>query len=125
VDLTLVITELSPTSEGGPVEEYNQTIAAECRPLKASLKQPKGPQSGERAQGRVSLRCELGENFSAFPGLTDALVANIQDAFAKRRNVKADPKTGRLRIRTSGSEVEPGDATNVDVSCTVAPPPPP
>jgi hypothetical protein len=125
VELTLIITELVPASDGGPVEEYNQTITiptpnipAECK-LKASLKQPKGPQSGERALDRVKLDCALGENFSAFPDLTDALIANIQDAFAKRKQVKADPKNGKLKIKTSGSEVLPGDASTVDVSCSL------
>jgi hypothetical protein len=121
VDLTLLIEELVSTADGGPVEEYNKTIAADCK-LKAGLKQPKGPQSGERALDRVKLDCDLGENFSAFPDLNDQLIANIQDAFAKRKQVKADPKNGKLKIKTSGSEVLPGDASTVDVSCTLAVP---
>jgi hypothetical protein len=64
-----------------------------------------------RARDRVSLDCDLGENFSKFPGLADQpdLLANIRYAFDRRKFVKTNLKRGRLKIKTSGTQVLPED----------------
>ena len=122
--LTLLIQELVPTADGGPITEYNNSISVQCK-VKATLKQPGGNQSGEPAQDRVNLLCDLGPSFEAFQNvaeLTPALLDNITAAFAKRKTVKADVKKGKLKIKTSGNEVLPSDDANVTVSCTIPAP---
>ena len=63
----------------------------------------------------MSLRCDLGENFSAFPGLTPALIENIANASLKR--LKVNTKKGKLKISTAGV---PTDG-EVPVSCSLTP----
>ena len=80
---------------GGASPAYGQTIAAECR-LKASLLQA-------GSQDKVRLRCELGENYAAFPGLTSQQVTSIDNAFAEQPRARARSKTGRLKISHAGA----------------------
>ena len=87
VSLTLDIT-------GGAAPTYGQTIPAECR-LRASLQK-----AGSR--GKVRLRCELGENYAAFAGLSSQQVTSIDNAFAEQPRARARSKTGRLKISHVG-----------------------
>jgi hypothetical protein len=103
VNLTLEIFNLIPEVSGGPVQEYNQTITAECK-LKARLKK-----NGLRDKVRV--RCDLGRNLSAFPGLTPTLIENVADASLKR--VEIHMKRGRLNLWTHGVPTEAG----LPISC--------
>jgi hypothetical protein len=100
VSLTLEIVNLVP---GAPVVEYDHTLTTECK-LKASLQK-------EGTRDKVSLRCDLGENFQEFPNLTPDLVDNVANASLKR--VKVNAKKGKLKISTTGV---PTDA-ELPISC--------
>jgi hypothetical protein len=100
VSLRLEIVELAP---GAPVVEYDHTLTTECK-LKASLQK-------EGARDRVNLRCDLGGNFTEFPGLTPDLVQNLANAALKR--VKVNTEKGKLKISTTGV---PTDA-ELPISC--------
>jgi hypothetical protein len=93
----------------GGTAAYSQEIMLQCK-LGASLRK-------EGSRDKVSLRCELGQNYSAFPNLNSALIVNINRAFAKQPKVKANSKRGRLKISHVG---EPADG-EVPVSCTLPP----
>jgi glucose/arabinose dehydrogenase len=77
---------------------YSQTITADCK-LKASLRK-----AGERDS--VKLRCELGEDFSAFPDLTAENITSIDNAYARVKKAKATSKNGRLKISHVGEPAE-------------------
>jgi hypothetical protein len=100
VSLTLEIVNLVP---GAPVVEYDYTLTTECK-LKASLQK-------EGARDRVSLRCDLGGDFTDFPGLTPDLVENVANAALNR--VKVNTEKGKLKISTTGV---PTDA-ELPISC--------
>jgi hypothetical protein len=85
------------------VQEYQQTITFPCK-LRASL-QKAGSQDG------VKLNCELGDNFAAFSGLTNALIENINHAFGKQKRAKTT-KHGGLKIPHRGVPTE-----GVGLSC--------
>jgi hypothetical protein len=103
VNLTLDITDgASPT--------YQQTIQAACS-LKASL-----DKAGARA--KVRLRCDLGEQYAAFPGLTPVHVAQIDAAFAGQQRARGNSKNGRLKVSHVGAP-SPG---GVPISCGLPPP---
>jgi hypothetical protein len=95
VSLTLDISGTTP---------YSETITANCK-LKASLQK-------EGAQDKVNLRCDLLENYAAFPGLTSQQIINVDNAYAKVKKAKANSKKGKLKISHSG---EP--AGDVGLSC--------
>jgi hypothetical protein len=125
VNLNLDITELRSATDGGPIQHYNKTIQVECK-VKASLKQRDGLASVERATDRVSLDCDLQPGFEAFneddPFLDEVLLENIDDAYKNQRHVKANSRKGRLKIKSSGSEVFPEDRRNVVPTCTLSDP---
>ena len=110
VTLRLTIQELTGAPPPPVPTLVNETIflTTECK-LEASLKQPGGPQSTERARDRVSLDCNLGPDFSTFTQLDEQLLDNIQEAFNKRKFIKVNLKKGRLKIKTSGIESLPSD----------------
>ena len=104
VSLRLEIVNLDPSlTTPEAALEYDQTITADCK-LKASLLKA-------GAKDKVSLQCDLGESFSAFPGLTSELLENIQKAALK--NVKVNTKKGRLKVSNSGVFTQAG----VPVTC--------
>jgi hypothetical protein len=124
VQLTLNITELSTGGTGGgPELEYLETITlpnadfpVPCK-AKATLKQKGGSGSTEPAQDKVRLSCELGPDLAAFPGLSEAFLENIEDAFLRRKTLKVDTKKGKLKFKTTGIESLPSDDQNVPLSC--------
>jgi hypothetical protein len=100
VSLTLDIT-------GGTSPAYGQTIQAGCK-LEASLQK-----AGSR--DKVSLRCDFGDHYSAFPGLTSQQVTNIDNAFAHQKRAKATSKNGRLKVSHAGVPSSAG----VPVTCAL------
>jgi hypothetical protein len=96
VNLTLDI------SEG--IEPYSQTIQLTCK-LEASLRK-----EGER--DKVKLRCDLGENYSAFPDLTSGQIAAINDAYKGVKHAKASSKKGKLKVTNDGEVTD-----DVGLSC--------
>jgi hypothetical protein len=101
VDLTLTIeengTDLFPPT----------TITSACE-LRGRLLR-----SGER--DKVVLRCEAGENLSAF-GSLDGLLENVEGAFPRRgaKHIRINTETGRIRIVHNG---QPVPTNQVQVSC--------
>jgi hypothetical protein len=92
VQLRLEIVNLVPNA---PITEYDQTIVTPCT-VKAGVQR-------EGAKGRVTLRCtELLPDFAAFPGLTEALVENVDHAYGKQKRARAHVKRGELEIRHDG-----------------------
>lgn len=105
VSLTLEILRLE---SGSPVSEYLGTITADCKI--AGLLGKGG------TRDKASLDCDLAESFSAFPGLTGELIDNIDDAYAKKKRVKATPKNGRFKISHQGVPADGG----VSLTCDLA-----
>jgi hypothetical protein len=112
VTLQLTIDELNPD---GAINEFTGVIQADCK-LKGSLQK-----EGEAAKAK--LNCDLGENLSAF-GLVpadaesqndQALIDNVSEAFAKRKNLSVKVKNGKLKFTHNG-EPAPGDLT-VPLTC--------
>jgi hypothetical protein len=101
VSLTLDI------SGGAP---YSQTTTLDCRVIKASLLK-------EGSRDKVKLRCDLGQNYSAFSDLNSQYITNINNAFAHQKRVTANSKNGILKISHVGV---PADG-EVPVSCTLPP----
>ena len=100
VSLTLDVT-------GGASPAYRQTVQAECK-LKASLLKA-------GSQAKAGLRCDLGDHYSAFAGLTPEQVTNIDNAFAHQKRAKATSKNGRLKV----SHVGVPSSGRVPVSCVL------
>ena len=100
VSLTLDVT-------GGASPAYRQTVQAECK-LKASLLKA-------GSQDKARLRCDLGDHYSAFAGLTPEQVTNIDNAFAHQKRAKATSKNGRLKV----SHVGVPSSGGVPVSCVL------
>jgi len=86
---------------------YNQKIVAECT-LEARLQKV-------GIQDRVRLRCDLGENFSAFSGLTSEYIVAIDNAFAKGKRARAKSKNGKLTIKHVGEPTQ-----DVGYSCDLS-----
>jgi hypothetical protein len=91
-----------------PDPPYSETTTLDCRVIKASLLK-------EGSRDKVKLRCDLGQNYSAFPGLNSQFITNIDRAFAKQKRVKANSKNGRLSISHAGepTDQEPPATCNV------------
>jgi len=124
VDLTLTIEELNadlpncgevPVGEGNC--EFEQTITTGCK-LKGSLRK-------EGDQGKSRLKCEVGENFSAF-GLNDPanqeFLEIVTDAFPNRKHIKVNTKKGKIRFTNKGEPAPEG--LDVELSCDLAAPTP-
>lgn len=106
VDLTLRIESGDP-----PTVEFSQTISSVCR-FKASLRE-----AGDRA--RSLLRCDVGSDLADF-GLDDpsdpmGLRQSVQDAYPKRKNIRVNTKTGRVKVKHDG-EPTPG-GLDVNLTC--------
>jgi len=101
--------EIIPINGAEP--DYSATIPVDCKIIKGNLLK-----RGER--GKVNLLCDLGENLSDFPGLTEDLVASVDNAFGERNRAKVNTKKGRLKITHDGrpSEDEP------PVTCSLSTP---
>jgi hypothetical protein len=110
VVLTLSIEELSD-----PVNpEFSDTITTGCK-LKGALQK-----EGDAA--KVTLKCDVGENLSAFDGLEpldaatqEDLIENVADAFPKRKNLKVNVKKGKIRFTHRGETAPPG--LNIPLTC--------
>jgi hypothetical protein len=100
VSLTLDIT-------GGTSQAYGQTIQAACK-LKAGLQKA-------GSQNKVRLRCDLGDRYSDFPGLTSEQITNIDNAFAHQKGAKATSKNGRLNV----SHVGVPRSAGLPISCAL------
>jgi hypothetical protein len=91
VDLTLTIEEAGSTV-------FSQTITSACK-LKGRLRK-----SGDSQ--KVRLRCDVGEDLSAF-GLSDAasraLRDNVTNAFPKQKHIKVDTSKGKVRFTHNGA----------------------
>jgi hypothetical protein len=90
--------------------DFDQTITTGCK-LKGGLKK-----SGEKA--KASLKCDVGENFSAFGLETEEnqdLLENVTDAYPKRGGMNANTKKGKIRFKTNGEPAPEG--VTVPLSC--------
>jgi hypothetical protein len=103
VDLTITIDELT----NPPTLEFTDTVTTGCK-LKGRLKK-----EGDAA--KVTLRCDIGEDLSAFTGLAaetpedqQAFLENVVDAFPKRKNLKVSVKKGKLSFNHRGEPAGPG-----------------
>lgn len=96
--LTLDITGPDPDNSSGTITRFNQTILLECK-LDASLRK-------EGDADKVKLRCELGENFSEFDGLTSGDIVAIDSAYKSAKRAKASSKNGKLKITHEGEPTE-------------------
>jgi hypothetical protein len=100
VNLRLTITENGSTP-------YDESILSVCK-LKGKLQK-----AGDQAKAR--LKCDVGENFSAFPDVADFL-DTINDAFPKagQKHIKVNTAKGKLRITHNG---RPDVGGLVDLTC--------
>jgi hypothetical protein len=89
-------------------EPYRQTITADCK-LKASLLK-------RGSRDKVRVRCDLGENFSAFPGISVANLRSIDSAYAKEKRARARAKNGKLRISSVGVPSEAASPATCELS---------
>jgi hypothetical protein len=97
---------------GEDVTPYHQEITPQCK-LKATLLK-------RGSADKVTLRCDLGENFSAFSDLNPLnpqYLTNIANAYVHQKRVTANLKSGRLSISHVGV---PADG-EVPASCTLPP----
>lgn len=104
--LRLMIEELSDP----PTVEFDQTITTGCK-LKGALKK-----SGEK--DKVSLKCDVGQNLSAFGLETEEnqdLLENVTDAYPRRSGMNANTKKGKIRFKTNG--IPAPDGLIVPLSC--------
>jgi hypothetical protein len=59
------------------------------------------------AKLKGSLDCSLGTNLGAFGAIDSDLLLSVGFAHNKKKSIKVDVPKGRLRIKTSGVEVDP------------------
>jgi hypothetical protein len=106
VSLRLVIEE-----NGSPI--YDETVSSACS-LKAKLQK-----AGDKA--KIRLKCDVGEDLSAFPDPVGDFIDSIENAFPKQgaKHIKVDTSKGKVRITHNGEAVDSG---LVDVSCSVGTP---
>jgi hypothetical protein len=104
VDLTLDITAPDPDTSGATTNLFHQMISLQCD-LNARLRK-------EGDKDKVRLRCDLGENFSAFTGLSSGNISAINDAYKNAKRAKANSKNGKLRITHDGVPTD-----DVGLSC--------
>jgi hypothetical protein len=122
VDLNLNITAPRSPTNGGPIVFYNQTITVGCK-LRTSFRQPRGLDglaAQEPALDRVNLDCNVGPDFQAFSDvnpLDPSLLDNIEFAFADRHGLRADVRTGRIKITTNGTRALPDDDDVIPLTC--------
>jgi hypothetical protein len=111
MDLVPVSLRLVVEQSGVPI--YDQTISSGCT-LKAKLQS-----AGDKA--KLRLKCDVGEDLSAFPGDVDDFLDNIENAFPKQgaKHIKVDTSKGKVRVTHNGEEVPSG---LVDVSCSLGTP---
>jgi len=102
VELNLTITQLATP----PTTVYDETITTGCT-LKGRLRK-----AGER--DRVRLKCDAGENFSAFPNMTNDLLDIIDDAYPKQKHIRIHTEKGRIRFIHNG---EPAPEGLVSLTC--------
>jgi hypothetical protein len=123
VALTLTIEEQNPDLLGCdavPVGEGNcefqQTINAGCK-LKGGIKK-------EGEASKATLKCDVGENLSAF-GLSDPdnqnLLENVVDAYPKRKNIKVNTKKGKISFNHRGDPAPENFELPANLSCEPAP----
>jgi hypothetical protein len=106
VELTLLVEESGATI-------FSETITSACK-MKGRLR--KGGDSQ-----KVRVKCDVGENLSAF-GLSDAaggeLRENVEGAFPKQKHVRVDVGKGKLRFTHNGEPAPSG--VPVSLGCDLA-----
>ena len=97
---------------GEEVTPYHQEITPQQCKLKATLLK------GGSAD-KVTLRCDLGENFSAFSDLNPLnpqYLTNIANAYLHEKRVTASPKKGKLGISHIGEPTDQQPPATCNVS---------
>ena len=104
---------LADISDAAPVTGEARTLGVEAMTARCDVSDAASVEAlaamAYTSFGKVNLLCNLGENLSDFPGITEDLVESVDHAFGQRNRAKVNVKTGRLKITHDGvpTEAEP------------------